>query len=497
MVTFRELFRIPEFGPLFAASAAHVAAQTVSGLALGTLLFTETGSPLLAALGMFGPSLAQLLGASTLLSAADRLPPRAALVGLSLVMGISTAVQAVPGLSVAATFAVLLGVGTVTSLGGGVRYGLLNEILPPQGYLLGRAMLNMSVGVMQISGYALGGLLLALVSPGGALLAGAALHCVAALVAVFGLSRRPPRAGGRPSVAQTWRGNAQLWSAPPRRFVYLGLWVPNGLVVGCESLYVSYAPQHAGVLFASAAFGMLLGDTAVGRFLPARWRARLAVPMLLLLAAPHLIFVFRPELGVAAVAAAVACVGYGASLLLQERLMALTPTELTGHALGLHTSGMLAMQGVGATVAGSVAQLTSPATGIAVMAAASIAVTVAIAPGLRPGAGASAPSERAEVLEPRLEGGIGQPQSDGAGASGGVVERAVEEGVGQDLPAHVGDVVASGRPDRRPPVVVEQHQPTRHDDLAEVVEVEEHLVEPVAAVDERGVRREPVGDQPR
>ena len=33
-------------------------------------------------------------------------------------------------------------------------------------------------------------------------------------------------------------------------------------------------------------------------------------------------------------------------LLLQQRLMTLTPDELSGHALGLHSSGMLAMQGV-------------------------------------------------------------------------------------------------------------------------------------------------------
>ena len=58
-----------------------------------------------------------------------------------------------------------------------------------------------------------------------------------------------------------------------------------------------------------------------------------------------------------------ASVGYSASLLLQERLMALTPDELSGHALGLHSSGMLTMQGVGAALAGAVAQLTSPGDG--------------------------------------------------------------------------------------------------------------------------------------
>ena len=77
MRTYRELFRAPEFTPLFLTSAAQVAASTVTGLALGTLVYAATGSPLLSALSMFGPSLAQVIGATALLSAADRLPPRA------------------------------------------------------------------------------------------------------------------------------------------------------------------------------------------------------------------------------------------------------------------------------------------------------------------------------------------------------------------------------------------------------------------------------------
>jgi hypothetical protein len=29
-----------------------------------------------------------------------------------------------------------------------------------------------------------------------------------------------------------------------RRSAYVALWVPNGLIVGCESLFVAYSPQH-------------------------------------------------------------------------------------------------------------------------------------------------------------------------------------------------------------------------------------------------------------
>jgi predicted MFS family arabinose efflux permease len=104
----------------------------------------------------------------------------------------------------------------------------------------------------------------------------------------------------------------------------------------------------------------------------------------IVLAAPYLIFAVRPALPVAVAVVIVASAGYCASLLLQERLMALTPPELSGQALGLASSGMLAMQGASAAVAGAIAQWISPATAIAVMAAISLAVTLMLAPGLRP-----------------------------------------------------------------------------------------------------------------
>ncbi|WP_051845152.1 MFS transporter [Streptomyces globisporus] len=379
MPRYRALFRTPEFTPLFLTGAAHTAAQTVAGLGLATLVFRATGSPFLSALALFGPSLAQLLGATTLLSAADRLPPRTALGGIALFFALGTAVLAIPALPTWAVFVILLAEGLAASLGGGVRHGLLNEILPREEYLLGRSVTNMAVGAFQIGGFATGGLLVALLSPRGTILAGAGLYLAAALTARLGLGARPPRAAGRPSVAETWRTNGRLWAVPARRRAYLALWVPNGLVVGCESLFVPYAPERAGLLFACGAFGMLVGDTVVGRFLPARLRGRTRFPLQALLAAPFPLFALDPGLPLALVLVTVSAVGYGASLLHQERLMTLVPEELSGHALGLHTSGMLALQGVSAALAGALAQYTSPRTGMVLLALASLAVTFLLA----------------------------------------------------------------------------------------------------------------------
>ncbi|MCF2533836.1 MFS transporter, partial [Yinghuangia soli] len=363
MQTYRVLFRTPEFTPFFANSCALVAAHTISALALGTLVYDATGSPLLAALSMFGPSLTQVVGATVLLSAADRLPPRGALAGIAVCLAVGVAALAVPGLPIAALFAILLAMGLIGSVSGGVRYGLLDEILPSDGYVLGRSVLNMSSGTVQILGFALGAVLVGALSARGALLAAAGLDLAAAAIAYFGLTRRPARSEGRPSISATWRVNRELWSAPQRRSVYLALSVPNGLIVGCESLFVAYAPNHAGLMFAAAAFGMLIGDTLTGRFLSTAWRARLAAPMRLLLAVPYLLFAFDLPVPLAAAVALVASTGFAAGLMLQERLLAITPARIRGQALGLHSAGMLTMQGVGAAIAGAVAQFTSPGGG--------------------------------------------------------------------------------------------------------------------------------------
>ncbi|WP_371598396.1 MFS transporter [Streptomyces sp. NBC_00564] len=397
MRSYRTLFRTPEFTPFLLSFAAFAAAQTIGGLALGTLVFRATGSPFLSAVSMFGPQLAQLLGGAFLLSGADRLPPRAVLSALALAFAAGTAVLALPGLPIWAVFAVVLLQGLVASLGGGVRGGLLNEVLSKDGYVLGRSVYNMLWGLTQMAGFATGGALLALLSPRTCLLLAAALYLVSALATRLGLTARPPRSAGRPSISATWRTNALLWSSRSRRLTYLGLWVPNGLIVGSDSLYVSYDPGAAGTLYACGALGMFVGDMAVGRLVPPALRPRLATPLRLLLAAPYLFFFLRPGVALSAVAVTVASVGFAASLVLQERLMSLTPDDLTGQALGLHATGMAALQGVGAVIAGTLAQLTSPATAMTLMAAASVTVTLTLAtlsrhderqpaaPGTRPG----------------------------------------------------------------------------------------------------------------
>ncbi|WP_127504432.1 MFS transporter [Actinoplanes solisilvae] len=372
MPTYRDCFATPQFTPLFLATSANVAAATLRGLALAVLVYTATESPLLAALSLFGSHFAQVVGAMTLLSVADRVPPRAALVSIYLFGGLTTVVLAVPGIPIAVMFAVIAVGGLIGSVHGGVRWGLLGEILPERAYVTGRSVFNMSVGAMQISGFAVGGGLIVLLGARPALLVAAGLSLAAALTARFGLTARPPRANGRPSIGETWRVNVRLLRMPRRRYLYLAAWVPNGLVVGNEALFVPYDPTGASVLFIAGAAGMLAGDTAMGRWVLEHWRARLLTPMLLLLGFPYLFFAVGLPLPGAAAAVAAASAGFASGLILQQRIVEITPDELRGQALGLESSGMFTMQAAGATLAGTIAQHLPVHQAISVMAALSL-----------------------------------------------------------------------------------------------------------------------------
>lgn len=75
-------------------------------------------------------------------------------------------------------------------------------------------------------------------------------------------------------------------------------------------------------------------------------------------------------------AVGLAGVGFAATLPLQERLLALTPDAARGQAQGVESAGRIAWQGVGAALAGALAQLVGARWAIGALAALSLLVTV-------------------------------------------------------------------------------------------------------------------------
>jgi len=384
--TYRELFGIPEFRTLFVSQCLTMAAGATAGLALGTIVHAETGSAVLTGLSMFGGPLVALLASTFVLAASDTVRPRRALVLVAVTVAAADLAQAVPGLPWPARFALLALVWLVLSTSAGAGVALMADLLPSDAFVLGRSTLNIAVGSMQVVAYGVGGLLLIALSPEGLFVVAAGCSALAALLLRTRLPDREARATG-PVVRRTREVNRRLLGSRLLRPLYLSSWVPNGLIVGCEALYIPFAGQQAGYLLAATAAGMLTGDVVVGRFLPHHVRDRLVNPLRFLLAVPFLAFWFQPSIGVAMGLGLVAAIGYADSLPLQERMVAHTPDDSLGQMLGLRSAGLGAGQAAGALLAGTAADLLgvgpdAAGRAMAIMAAASILVSVALVPGL-------------------------------------------------------------------------------------------------------------------
>jgi predicted MFS family arabinose efflux permease len=395
-LTYRSLMAIREFRVLFVNRCVVVISVAASGLALATITYQATRSPVLSGLSLFGGPLVSLVVSQLLLASSDRVGPRTGMmcqIGAGLV---SDALQLVPGMPWQARFGLLAIPYAAFAMFSGSQWVLVREIVPDRSYVLARSLMNLADGGMQVVGYGVGGLALLWLSPRG-LFAVAAVADLVSLVNVrYGLRARPaPGTDGNPEgsagvVRRTMAVNRRLLRSPITRPLYLALWVPNGLVVGSESLFVPYAHATsigrgslAGWLFASTAAGMMAGDLVIGRYVSAELRDRIIEPLRLLLAAPYLLFFLAPPPGVAVPLGFGAAVGYAASLPLQDRLIRHTDDAIRGQVLGLHMNGMLVGQAVGALIAGAVASYLSPADAMGTMAVASTAVTLLLIPGLR------------------------------------------------------------------------------------------------------------------
>lgn len=384
MRTYRDVFAVPEFRVLFAARCVTMAAVSLSGLALGTTTYASTGSPLLTALAMFGGPLVTLVGSATILGASDSMGPRLATLVMPVAYAVACLLQAIPGLPWGVRFALLAIPFLAGSATSGSTMRLLSDILPAEGFVLGRATLNIAVGVMQVAGYGLGGVLLVWFSPSALFLIASVAAALTALVIRMGIRERPASQTADNLVRRTRVVNRTLLGSPLTRPLYLAMWVPNGLIVGCEALFVPFGgPTGAGYLFAVTAAGMLLGDVLMGRIIPPERRDRLIEPMRLLLAVPYLGFLLSPGLPMAMVLSFVASIGYSASLPLQERLVLATDAHHRGQVFGLYSTGLMVGQAVGAAIGGAVATVLVPAQAILVLAVASVVITLALTRGLR------------------------------------------------------------------------------------------------------------------
>lgn len=398
--TFRAVLAVREFRTLFVSFSVFMIGEAVKMLALAVLLYDRTGSALLAALAYVVGFLPYAVGGVLLIALADRWRPRALMVGYDLLRLVAVALLALGVLPPAGMLGLVFAVGLLAPVSTAARNALLPELLAGDGYVLGRSLFTVAAGGTQVIGFAVGGLLLGLVGPYGALWLTAVTCAVSALLVRTGMVERPCRATAvdQGVVRQTWRVNGLLLRDRRIRGLLLAHWLPGSLLIGAEGIIVPYVGglgpgANAGVLFAASALGMLAGDLVLGRWVAPARRERLAPWLALLLGVPMLAFVAEPGLAGAAVLFAVATFGFGYQLGLARRFLAVLPERRRGQAFGLLATGLMTSQGVAAGLAGALGEVLAPGTVMAVAGLASLTATGLLWRWLRPGGGTAGPPD--------------------------------------------------------------------------------------------------------
>jgi predicted MFS family arabinose efflux permease len=373
---YRQVLAVGEFRAIFAAHVISFSGDVIAQLALAVLVFERTGSALGSSLTFALGFVPHLFGGTLLSSVADRFPVRRTLICCDLASAGLVALMALPGLPIPLLLALLLPLGAIAPVFGGARAASLPEVLGGEGFALGRSLLRMVAQTSQVGGFALGGLLLAVLSPRPLLLLDAASFVVSAVLLRVGTNERPPRtdtavrppaptAAGVPrrSVARDSLAGVRLaLGSPTLRPLLLFYWLPPAFTVAPEALAAPYvarlggSPAAVGLLLAAAAAGSVAGMLTAGAWLSPSRRLRLMVPLATWTFVPLLCFVAYPGLIPAMVLLTLSGFGWAYSIGLDQRLLDATPEHLRGRTLSLATAGLMLANGLGFAAAGAAAE---------------------------------------------------------------------------------------------------------------------------------------------
>jgi len=352
---YRDVLGAAEFRAIFAANIVSMLGSVVAAVALTVLVYQQTRSPALAASVMALSFLPYLIGGTLLGAAADRLPARRVLVACDLASAVLIGCMVIPGMPLPALLTLLFAVGLISPVYQGVRSAVLPEVLPPgPRYVLGRALMRMVAQSAQIIGYGVGGLLLAILPPRGALAADALSFVASGLVLRFGTAARPGRAARRGSMARdSLAGLRKVFTHHPTRRILLFSWLLPACMVAPEALAAPYAThigqaaRAAGFLLMGLPVGTVAADIIAARLLTSRLQRRIIVPAALLCFAPLAAFAASPGLVLAVGLLAVAGLGSAWTAGIDGLLIETVPIDLRNRALALAGAGLMFTQGAG------------------------------------------------------------------------------------------------------------------------------------------------------
>ncbi|MEU0127235.1 MFS transporter [Streptomyces sp. NPDC006289] len=363
---YRAVFAVREFRAVFAAHLLSLLGVVVSELALTVLVYDLTGSPLLSALTFALGFLPYIVGGALFAGVADRYPARRVLVTCDLVCAGCVAVMVLPGTPVGGLLALRCLVAAVAPVFTGTRTAALTDILGEGPlYVLGRSLLRLVSQSALLIGFGAGGVLLAALSPRGAITVTVVTFLCSAALLRLGTRARPARTGagdGGALLKESLAGARAVLGDREIRGLLLLFWVPAFFVVAPEALAAPYAdaigagPAALGLMMCAMAVGHIGAEVYAGTVLGPRARSRIVLPVAAAGLLPLVLYASRP--GTALSLAVLVLAGAGAAYVigLDQWFVEAVPEHLRGRAMTLLTAGLMTVQGLGMALAGLAAE---------------------------------------------------------------------------------------------------------------------------------------------
>jgi MFS family permease len=371
--TYREVFAVAEFRPLFGTFLLSTAGDELARVALTVLVYQRTSSPLLSALTFAISHFPWLIGGPLLSTLADRLPRHRVLIATDVARAALLALMAVPGMPLSVLLGLLLLVSLCAPPFESARSALMADVLDGERYAVATSLTTVTLQVAQVVGFLVGGALVAL-HPSLALGIDALTFAVSAVWLSARLQRRPAPAAG--TGVSLWRDTAEglRFLGRTRRMlaIIVVLWVGALFSNAWEGVAVPLVAElergsvAVGVLLAANPLGVIVGGLLLGRFVPPGRRERLVVPLVVLSLAPLLVggvlVAASGPPGFTALLALLFVSGLGSTwfIPLNISFVQATPAAYRGRAFGVAVSGLYGVQGLGALAAGLAAEGLAP-----------------------------------------------------------------------------------------------------------------------------------------
>jgi MFS family permease len=366
--TFTSVLRVREFRALIGAQVLSELGDQLARVALSILVYRRTGSALLTALTYALTYLPAALGGPLLGPFADRVSRRSVLIVCDLARVVIVGLMAVPGVPIY----LLLGLLAVATLLDGpfdaARGAILPDILDGELYVTGQGLSRLLHQTSQLLGFALGGLVLVVFPPRGALAVDAITFLVSALVVALGVgSHHMAQIEERGSFrVELVEGVQAIRSNPMLLELVMLAWVTCAFAVVPEALAAPYSAALSagnaatGLILAAGPMGTVLGVLVMTRWASTQQRAASMRPLAAFACVPLLACFAHPPLPVLLGLLLVSGAAMSFNIAANQAFVLAVPQAMRGRAFGIANGGLSVSQGLGFLAAGVLAEFMAP-----------------------------------------------------------------------------------------------------------------------------------------